>query len=612
MGAQKGQNGEACGRKGLEQTECPEAAHDSQPDHDHPADQGAAHRCRNLSETRRHVLRLSAEQAAAAVFEHPQPTALVHSFPEEDLHFLVHDIGPQNALPLLNLASTRQWEYLLDMEVWSRDRLDYQQATAWLQLLLRADPQRLIQWCFGDKLEFLELYLYRNIELRIRESEEAPSDFGDGFFSDDDTFYVRFVDYPVVTPQEQATKDRRDQLLGQLLRRLSLFDHPRYQSLLLEAAGTIPGETEEELFRLRNVRLAEKGFLPSHEAVGVYQPLRPGDIDTRWKRAPLQASSEDAAIPVPQFASAFLEGDNLFTNALKGIHDPEAIQQLQVELAGLCNQVVAADQSVIRSRKQLREVVAKVSGYLSIGLEQLTRPVSVSRERHAAALLQRHLLADIFRTGFSGALQLKWEAARWRKTSWFQAQGLDLTFWGEAWLGLLGGLFIDRPKFYDPSDAAVNYRDFKTLREITASDRDLKRIEALDRLLGLMQIQVAQGSGGRLLTYKNLLLTQWARDSLKLPPIDSRQDDMAIALAEFKPFYEALWSKRQHGSVIGDARRADFLAWTAQASGTPAPDLSGRLGETFEALFDELEAELASVNEANLDPRYIHLILLKS
>ncbi|HSO20172.1 MAG TPA: DUF6178 family protein, partial [Desulfosarcina sp.] len=79
-----------------------------------------------------------------------------------------------------------------------------------------------------------------------------------------------------------------------------------------------------------------------------------------------------------------------------------------------------------------------------------------------------------------------------------------------------------------------------------------------------------------------------------------------------KPFYEALWSKRQHGSVIGDARRADFLAWTAQASGTPAPDLSGRLGETFEALFDELEAELASVNEANLDPRYIHLILLKS
>ncbi|HSO19621.1 MAG TPA: DUF6178 family protein, partial [Desulfosarcina sp.] len=78
------------------------------------ADITVAERIRRLSETRRHVLRLPADQAMAAVFEHPQPAALVHSFPEEDLHFLVHDIGPQNALPLLGLASTRQWEYLLD------------------------------------------------------------------------------------------------------------------------------------------------------------------------------------------------------------------------------------------------------------------------------------------------------------------------------------------------------------------------------------------------------------------------------------------------------------------------------------------------------------------
>ena len=52
----------------------------------------------------------------------------------------------------------------------------------------------------------------------------------------------------------------------------------------MESVSLIPSEIEEELFRLRNVRLAEKGFLPFHEAVGVYQPLQPRELAAREKR----------------------------------------------------------------------------------------------------------------------------------------------------------------------------------------------------------------------------------------------------------------------------------------------------------------------------------------
>jgi hypothetical protein len=130
-----------------------------------------SHRIRQLAETRQHILSIPAEQAMALILAHPQPAALVHSFPEEDLHFLIHDIGTDNALPLVALASNRQWDYLLDMEVWTKDQVNYPLATSWLQLLLRADPDRLVKWCFDERLEFLELYLFRNIELagqRIR------------------------------------------------------------------------------------------------------------------------------------------------------------------------------------------------------------------------------------------------------------------------------------------------------------------------------------------------------------------------------------------------------------------------------------------------------------
>ena len=361
-----------------------------------PPETTTANRIRQLTESRQQVLALPAEKALQAILAHPQPAALVHSFSEEDLHFLIHDIGLENALPLLSLASNRQWEYMVDMEAWSRDRLNFQTTTAWLQLLLAADADRLAKWCYEEKLEWIELYLFRNIELRIRESDQSPSDLGDGFFTDDDTFYVRFVDYPVASPQEEAFKSMRNEMLGQLLRRLSLFDHLRYQGLLMESMGLIPDEIEEELFRLRNVRLGEKGFLPFDEAVGVYQPLQPEELAARGKKILRQEPADDSQLPVPRITATFLEGDNLFVRALKQIQAPHILEQLQTETASLCNRVIAADRAVIRGRDQLRSVVSKVSGYLSIGLERLLAGgrqdcEKKSGQSHSAAYAHRYL-----------------------------------------------------------------------------------------------------------------------------------------------------------------------------------------------------------------------------
>lgn len=361
-----------------------------------------AQRIQQLAESRQRILAMSAEDALAAILDHPQPAALVHSFPETDLHFLIHDIGLQDALPIIQLASNRQWEYLLDVETWKRDRLNDAKITTWLGLLLQAAPQRLIQWCFDEKLEFMELVLFRNIDLYIRETDQSASDLGEGYLTDDDAFYVRFVDYPTTTPAEEAQKKQRNAMLGELLHRISIFDHSRYQGLLLEAASMIPAEIEEELYRLRNVRLAEKGFLPFQEAIGIYQ-LAPGELATKGNKAFGRPSAEKGQLPVPGLAATFLEGDDLFVRGLKSISDPHVLDLLQVELASLCNQVITADDQPVHGRDQLAAVVKKVSGYLSSGLEQAISGKKGQRETLAAKLLQRHLLADLFRCGFAGA-----------------------------------------------------------------------------------------------------------------------------------------------------------------------------------------------------------------
>ncbi len=569
-----------------------------------------AERLRRLTARRLDILAMPPDEAVAAILEHPQPAALVHSFPEEDLHFLIHDIGFDEATPLIRLASNRQWEYMLDMETWHGDQLDYPSVTTWLRLLLDSDPQRLVRWCFAERLEFLELYLFRNIELRVREDDQAPSDFGDGFFSDDDTFYVRIVDYPVATPAEEAARKQRNDMLYRLLRRLSESDHPRYQGLLLESVGVLPAEAEEELFRLRNVRLAEKGFLPFHEAVGVYQPLRPAEMRTRGTKVVRPASPDDARLPVPPLAAGFLDQDNLFVRALKGIDAPHVHQQLQVELAALCNQVISADREIVRGREQLRAVVTKVSGYLAIGLERLTDAGANRRELRASLLIRRHLLADIFRTGAALVMQLKWRAEHWRRTSWCRSQGEHLTFWGESWLGLLGGLLLDRPKFYEPSSSGARYREFKTQADVVEADRALGQLTALDHLLAQMARPMPTVAEFSFLTYKNLLLTLWARSILELPATDAGVAAISIPLADFKKFYAALWATRRGRRTIAGAQKTAFLNWAAHASRQAPGDLSDRLGSVFEALFDEIESEMATVSPTALDPRHIHLFLL--
>ncbi|MEJ2284819.1 MAG: DUF6178 family protein [Desulfobacterales bacterium] len=122
---------------------------------------------KRLQEKRRQILEKSPGEALDLILQDPQQLPLVHSFPEQDFYFLIHDIGPEDALPLLALASEKQWDHIVDLETWQKDRIDLQSVSRWLGLLLDADQQRFIRWFLEQKLEFIELYLFRNIEFRV-------------------------------------------------------------------------------------------------------------------------------------------------------------------------------------------------------------------------------------------------------------------------------------------------------------------------------------------------------------------------------------------------------------------------------------------------------------
>jgi hypothetical protein len=566
-----------------------------------------AERAKTLAMERRKILAMTPEKALEAIADHPYPVTLVQSMAEEDLYFLVHHIGPDDALPVLALASNRQWEYLTDLEGWQGDRMDPHSMTKWLHRLLKADPDRFTHWITDEKKKDFAFYLFRNIAVYIREYDQDPGEIGDDFFSEDGVHYVRLRPYPEENKQLQT---ERDHFLTDLLRRISVFDHTAHRNFLMASMSLIPAEAEEERYRLRNVRLAEKGLIPLEDAVGVYQPLKAADLSTR-RRKPGQFTGRIVdSYPLPIEPSRQTDETSLFAQTLSQIHDPAALQQLQAEFAGLCNQVIAADQKKIREKEALEEVVQKVTGYISIGLERLRAEDDASRPYVCADLLLSHILTDIFRVGYGCALALKWKADKWRRTAWFSGQGLSLGFWAESWMGVLGGLLIKKPLYYNDRGTGPLYREFRTMADIVHTETALNTVIAFDDLLGLMDIEPGPVGSHSFLTYQNLILTSWADHHLGLA--GTGKGPIPLTLDQFRHFFQELWVAGPVPRRIRDTMRELFLGWLAQRSGLTTFQIADRMASSLEQLFEAVEQELGAVQSSDLDPRFIQILLLRS
>ncbi|MGA9233214.1 MAG: DUF6178 family protein [Desulfobacterales bacterium] len=567
-------------------------------------------RIADLNRQRKELLTLPPEKSMQRILESAQPAALVHSFPEQDLFLLILDIGAEDALPLLALASERQWEYVLDIETWHRDRIEAAALTRWFDLLYRADARRTIKWLIEQKTELLTLFLFKNIEVRVCEHDQDPSEFGEDFFTLDSVFYVRITGPLFASESELGDIERKDYrvFLTKLIQSLAAFDHVVYQTLLLEAAYTMPAESEEEAYRLRNVRLSEKGFLPFEEAVGVYQPLTSRQLSGRNHKI-LPRTAAEISVPVPLYPAGVLESGSIFSGALAQIETGTVLEQLQTEFAGLCNRIIAADFAPVRGKDDLRAVVKKADGFLSIGLETLATETEAnghSVTHLSVALVQRHPLSDIFRVGYGRVLELKWRVQRWLDRSWFAGQGLSLTFWGEDWLGVLGGLVVKKPMFFDNYVSGRMYRNFSTVDELRQTAAALDAVMACDHLFSLLTIAPELLSARRFLIYKNLMLTLWALDR-----VGCTEKNRLLTRAEFRLFFEKLWQSNDRPRRVAPVMKQSFLSWLCGLSGMRSNEITDRLGPVLENLFLEIEEEYGQVDTADLDPRFIHLFLIE-
>ena len=546
-----------------------------------------------LMEERRNILMLTSEKALDAILDSNSPATLVQSFPEEDLYMLIHDIGVEDALPILSIASSDQWKFILDVEVWRRDRIDHLSITKWLDLLHQAESKRTLNWLVFENLELFEFHLNQYIDVGLREHDQDPSDFGDEYFTYDDFYYIRFKDLKSENADEQKVLDYGKEVITKLFESLSKMNHLAFQSILHEAMSVIPPEIEEEDYRMRNVRLAEKGFLPFDEAIQIYSPLKPDDLNKKSTKTFPGSRGEVALSPIPMYSFGMLGKTNLFTDAITLIDNDEMLLQLQVEFASLCNNIISADQKKVREKEELATVVAKASGFISIGLE-------LQKDKNKLSVVTKNTLSDIFRTGYTKVMTLKWDSNRWFRNSWYKKEGLSPAFFGEEIFGHIGGLLLPKPLYFDNYENKVLYREFESINDTVRTEEIVTEIQGFDLIFSLMDIDRSSIDGERV-NFKNLILNLWAKDYLK---IDG--DILGIEISDLKKFFDELFENKK----IKMTMKENFLNFLTVQTELSAFEISENMGKSLEKLFNEVENEYGPVDTKDLDARYIEELFI--
>ncbi|HOM70316.1 MAG TPA: DUF6178 family protein, partial [Smithellaceae bacterium] len=510
----------------------------------------------------------------------------------DDFFWLIKRIGADDALAVLQKASTEQWQYLLDLEIWAKDVLDAQKTLVWIDRLRRADAARLAAWAFEEQSVLVSLALLRKTEIIFKE-EEDEWDVPPGYFTLDGSFYIK-------------TRDSSEaQLVEDFLRVLAGTDYSSYRALLLQLTSVLPAEIEEELYRMRSGRLAEQGFAPFEEALEVYAPLDVNALQTEAKPllpgALVEAEKKNL---VPSASLSGIKNFELLNDAMGMITDPLEADRVRLEFAALCNKLIAADAfSCIDDYENLLRMGRQAAGYLHIVTEMLCG----GKPRKAAELLRDHSLATIFRVGFGFALKLQWRARRWLEQNWSAQIGKGPDFWGTPWSDALAGLLFPRPLYFDRSRPNREYRHFENVEELGETEALLDQAEALDRMLARLTRVEASALANNCEKFYPLLFNRWARHLLDLEPSFA-----PLSRAQAIEFFSIL--RRGETSVPYTMERYrgvflnEFLQGAAGLDAKTTLSLRAALNEIWQAFCREYE----NIRSADLDARWSPYLLIEA
>ena len=547
------------------------------------------------------LLSLEWEDRIRLIKNSPAPKELVSRIPDEEVLLTMKGLGEEDTLDLIALSSPAQLQFLLDVELWSRESVSEDKVIRWLEYLIGCGEDKVIEFVQTVDHDLLVLILVKLIYLIANDTDVAiPA--GTTNIMPDEYFTI-------VSRIPKQTEN-----IKLLLRVMRQWDRDTFYGLLFEAYSSAGPETEEQAFRWRNSRLEEKGLLEFEEAIEIYGYV--GEEEARGLAAAREAVSPlSESVEAPSYPVRLAGAGTFFSRVLTSIPDRDLRNRLRGEIAFAANRLLVSDAGEIGDLESMRLALDRLFSLVNVGMLFL----SEEDAQRAREILMRLSIKDLFQIGVSRALDLKSRATAVVRKWWPAWRERGFTFLSFPEDGIMKGLMRRVPQYYALGwSGDVDFRDFESMDEVRRTGEILTEIvAAADTCFGDLAVpapadadletEEAFVAGLEEIDLRNLLATGFVnfvlRGAFDITPLER---DSIKTVFESPP----------EGTKAGEWRLrreavSRFLAWLRERSGREGGDwqpLERFAGRALANLEDEVK-KVASWTD--LDPRYVRSVILR-
>ena len=200
---------------------------------------------------------LSADDAEAAVA----------ALSPNEVFELVHEVGFQDAHPLIELATPRQLQGCFDLDGWNKDQLDIASLTPWLGALVECGFEKVGHVVAQLDAELRAALLAKHTTIYDttlgEEPPERPEDEEPPIYTTPDRFFLL----------ELHGDSETQRLVMAVLEDLYRADPDLARHTVMAARSEPPAELEETAYRWRAGRLADLGYVDFYDALDLFRPL---------------------------------------------------------------------------------------------------------------------------------------------------------------------------------------------------------------------------------------------------------------------------------------------------------------------------------------------------
>jgi hypothetical protein len=409
------------------------------------------------------VLKARGKERLHYLFLSENPEQLVRQLPELEIFLTVKEVGERDSLELISLTTPEQFQYLLDLDFWKKDRLDPEKVLHWMDLLVESGENKVTQFIQSTDPEFIALLLKKFLEVITIEGEALGTRDRVPLFTLDQYYYFNF-----------RGKGARE-IFQPFLEIFYRVDNRVFRRLMDSLLLGLESELEETGYRLRNARLADNGFPSFEEALEIYRFVKPDSL-TVGEGSLRVTDRGEARREGSVFYLAFQDQGPFFSSVLSEIDDPDEQDRLKQDMTGLCNKAIVAEAVDLSNIAAMERTVEKVYHTLNLGLQYLSKEDRI----RASHFLRSLPLQRLFQCGVSTTILLRRKAESILKGPWFSNDQENLVFLDPPHFETFEGILRRRPALY----RNWGYEDFKTLQDLKEAENFLEFIDTVVNFLG--------------------------------------------------------------------------------------------------------------------------------